>query len=184
MADDLIGRRWNRVHKRIWDMPGGVLDIGCAGWQWSRQFIGQKEVVGYDPQETQQPEGTILVRKAVGTHSGTARLYGKGIMASVDLSTSGSVSEVPMVAIREVLAMHAPLAAVKLNIEGGEYVLLPEMQHPVTDQLVVSFHDWTAATTWRKPWTETIIRQLWQWYDAIQIDVGFNWWLFLRREAA
>jgi len=39
----LVGNpRWARVHRRIWDTPGSILDIGCAGWQWSRQFIGRR----------------------------------------------------------------------------------------------------------------------------------------------
>lgn len=185
-SNDLVGSpAWSRVHRRVWDTPGTVLDIGCAGWQWSRQFFGRKHVVGYDPQETSTPEGVGegvgLISMSVGPWPGTAVLYGRGIKASLDEQSGKRARETTVAAIGSILVGLAPLAVVKLNVEGGEYVLLPEMKHPVADQLVVSFHDWAPGTEWRKDWTEAMIRTLGKWYEPIQLQERWNWWLFVSR---
>lgn len=183
---DLVGpKRWARVHKRVFQHQGCIVDIGCEGWEWSRQFLGKKEVYGYGPLEEFALPGTSLCRWAVAPFCGEVRLYGSGEDASCHpimagdfspISTQHTASSLP-----SIVESLSPISVLKLNVERMEYALLPMVVHPIADQLVVSFHDRRPEDAWRKPWTKAIIGTLSQWYEPLQIHGRWNWWLFLAR---
>lgn len=182
---DLVGHhRWSRVHKRVWDTPGCIVDIGCAGWEWSRQFLGRKPVVGYDPLEKQSPSGAQLSYAAVGPAHGGMTLYGHGQEASCwkpNLAFVPDQVSLPMISLDEVVCRHSPIAVLKLNIERMEYAILPMVQHPVADQLAVSFHHHGESDSWRNAWTHGMIHVLSRWYEPVKLHGQWGWWLFLRR---
>jgi len=176
---------WKYVDPRWKNVPGCILDIGCAGWGWSRQFRGTgRDVVGFDPFEESQPTWVRdLRRQAVGAVGGSCWLWKnkKNPVSSGMLIRTSVLSEhhqVPMVSFSEVLDSYRH-SVVKLNVEGSEYAILTSVQHPVSDQLVVSFHGWSEPR-WEGLETH-LISWLSRWYEPIQIHEKWQWWLFLSR---
>jgi len=105
-------------------------------------------------------------------------LYGQGQDASC-VPLGGSANTVEMISLAAVIRCHSPISVLKMNIERMEYAILPMVEHPVADQLVVSFHDREPVDAWRKPWTQATVTALSQWYEPIKIHGQWNWWLFL-----
>ena len=180
-AADLVGpKRWARVHKRVWDTPGSIVDIGCEGWLWSRQFLGRKPVVGYGLLSSQVPEGAEYYPMAVGPGFGELILHGSGQETTLDASSRVSVRAV-MVSLASVIEKHRPIAALKLNVERMEYAVLATVEHPIADQLAVSFHHHASGDAWRAAWTVGMINVLKQWYEPVKLHRRWGWWLFVKR---
>jgi len=169
---------------RVFDLAGPVLDIGCLGWDWSKQFGGRKRVVGFDPQEETEPEWAELRTEAVSIADGTMtwrRLETEIAVAHLVTGafTAGSeLLEVSAVSFSSILKEYSP-SLIKMNIEGMEYSLLSSVQHPIADQLVVSFHGFMD-----KRWTgldERYVDWLSEWYEPLETCREWGWWMFLER---
>ena len=175
---DLQGHGHRRFHPRVFQTPGPVIDIGCLGWDWSAPFAKRKTVIGYDPQETCCPDWAELRQCAVMSSRGTMTWkkprQNKPVAFGPFLWGSNEC-EVRTVSMSAVL--HYKPSLIKINAEGSEYTLLHACPHPYADQLIVSFHD--IATNPGLP--ELYIRWLNQWYDALEIDDKYQWWLFAQR---
>lgn len=156
----VVGQRYE-FDDSVFATPGVVYDLGCWRWDWLPPFAGRKLVIGVDPQETTQPPGTVLIRRAIAPYGGTVAMHGKGLGAACadpalpytipsgyaagrDELLPGTLSHVPAVTWRELLAAYGPPALVKLNIEGMELPLLMTLTHPIAPQVIVAFH--SAAT--------------------------------------
>lgn len=182
---ELVGEGWKRHHERVYERPGPVLDIGCWGWDWSLQFAGRKEIIGYDPQEFCLPAwATEFHREAVGPWDG-CMVSRESVLDPVCsgpfcLGQDVQLRTVPMRSFASVLKQHTP-ALVKLNVEGAEYAILTAVDHPVADQLIVSFHGWPVASWGSKELAMAIVQWLRRWYDATEIDQRWEWWMFLAK---
>ncbi len=178
---DLVGKGHQRFHPRVFDREGPILDIGCLGWDWSKKFAGKKNVVGYDPQETLEPEWAELHSLAVSIADGTMMWRDREPRTGVGAFTGGindKLFQVDALSFRNVLTTHSP-SLVKLNVEGMEYALLSSVQHPVADQLIVSFHEFFNKR-WQKL-DEKFVDWLSTWYEPTQINAIWGWWVFLRK---
>jgi hypothetical protein len=182
---DLIGLEepWTRLHRRVLETPGAIIDLGCATWDWSRRFFGTKRVVGADPFET-DPKivGVDLFQGVVTTVRGRVLISREGNGSSTR-STSNAV-EVEAITFADLLDRHHvdEVAALKINTEGSEYELLiamSEKQLARIDQIAVSFHDFNGLGS--PAATEAVISFLSRWYDVASIDDRWSWYLLVRR---
>lgn len=178
---ELVSKGHHRFCPRVFEREGPVLDVGCLGWDWSMKFAGKKHVVGYDPQETTVPEWAELHRKAVSITDGTMMWRDREPRTGVGAFTGSEDDElfqVDTVSFASVLKKHEP-SLVKLNVEGMEYSLLSSVQHPVADQLIVSFHGFFNQR-WRKL-DNRFVDWLRTWYEAEEVNSDWGWWVFLKR---
>lgn len=173
---------WLKYHRRVLNVDGPILDIGCLGWDWSSQFLGTpKKIIGYDPQESTVPNPSVILHQGlVASRAGIAEIQGDGLVGGLRCDWSNpAIRTVPTYALYEVLRVHRP-SLVKLNVEGDEFSLLASVDHPVADQLIVSFHDFM-LDRW-SGLSEPFIRWLCRWYDPLQTCIEWNWWVFLSKE--
>lgn len=172
----MIGKKWYQVDDRLFEHDGCVLDLGCLGWDWSRRFFGKKKVIGYDPFETEEPEGAELFGEVVSLHDGDTNAPARG---SVFFGGSGMLETVRTDSIRLLVEEHAPISVLKMNVEGMEWPLLWSVPHPIADQLVVSFHH--RKDKRMKAHTDATIEFLSRWYEPIRTHRPSCWWLFMAR---
>jgi Methyltransferase FkbM domain len=186
LESDLIsvGEPWTRLHRRVFDVPGVVIDLGCAMWDWSGRFFGRKPVLGADPFETDPKiSGVDLFQGVVTTVRGQVQISRDGIGSSTRGSTKDAVL-VEAITLEDLLERYrvTEIAALKINTEGSEYELLINMHEKLLariDQIAVSFHDFIGLASPRA--TEAVITFLRHWYDVVSIDERWNWYLFTRR---
>jgi len=177
------GDRWYRYHERVFEREGAVLDLGCYQWDWSKKFVGEKEVVGVDPLEEKCPEGCKLIQAVVGIADGTTVIYGADspLITSV-FRRGGETRCVRMVSLDTLLKLTGKVALLKMNIEGSEFPLIMSMTEPVADQMAIAFH---CRDRKEDPFSirtmEACIWYLMQWYEPILTDRQHWWWLFLRK---
>ena len=131
---------WSLVDDRCWAHPGCIVDLGCLSWDWSKMFIGKKRIIGVDPQE-QDIAGATLFKGAIAPQTGVAALDTTGIAARLVPATTGF----PTLTWPDFVARYCiqDIAVLKINIEGGEYDLIPALtsnDFARIDQIAVSFH--------------------------------------------
>lgn len=171
------------VDQRYLTYSGVIIDIGCLYWDWSAQFANIKRVIGIDPTENECPPWATFIKKAVSISNGKANMAIIGGICNSLVFQSSENSIVDCISLSSIISEYSPISILKMNIEGSEYPLLMSVQHPVADQLIVSFHDntWLAGSHFTNKTTETIIKYLENWYDPIDIFPEFKWVLFLKR---
>lgn len=168
------------VDSRYMRHDGVVIDIGCWRWDWSEQFAGIKKVIGFDAKEEVCPEWATLVRKMVSLSDGNETFNDAYNASSV---FAGTKKTFETVSIRTILKDYPSISILKMNVEGDEYRLLGAMEHPVADQLVVSFHDtdWIKDSPFSAKTTKAVVDQLSKWYTPLEIYKQCKWYLFLKR---
>lgn len=182
---DLVGlsEPWTRLHRRVVDVPGAIVDLGCATWDWSRRFFGQKHVVAADPFETDPHVDRVdFFQGLVTVVRGRVQISREGTGSSTR-HTANAV-EVPAITLSDLLAKHQvdQVAALKINTEGSEYELLinlSEQQISRIDQIAVSFHDFIGIGSHKT--VEAVLGYLRNWYDVAMIDGRWSWYLCVRR---
>lgn len=178
-----VGEPWTRVHRRVWDHPGAVVDLGCASWDWSLRFFEKKRVLGADPFEERTPAGAELWQGAVSATSGAVRLLRNGHASSTRGAGFETGTTTSVMTLAEILERwNIPeVSVLKLNVEGSEVEILmtlPERIFPRIDQIAVSFHDFLYGDHRR---TEAVLGYLRNWYDVVSIDPRYSWYLCLKR---
>ncbi len=151
--EDLIelikGVNYSRVHKRVFEHEGCIIDIGCVTWDWSSNFLGKKRVIGIDPFENTIPEGAELFKGVIGTTNGITWIdyndWGSSIINNKGSIFNTTIS--PMINYKTFCQTYNidKVSILKMNIEGSEYPLLHSMDiddFENIDQIVVSFHNW------------------------------------------
>ena len=184
--EDLVGlsEPWTRVHRRVWDHPGAIVDLGCASWDWSQRFFGKKRVLGADPFETDpQVPGVEIWRGAVSATPGTVRMVQSGHGSSTRFAPTAPTTSVEAFSLKDLLQRYGvtDVSVLKLNVEGAEVEILmtlPEQLFASIDQIAVSFHDFLYGDH-RK--TEAVLGYLRNWYDVVSIDTRYSWYLGVKR---
>ena len=136
---------YSSVHEKYKDSSGDIVDIGCLGWDWSNMFLGNRRVIGADPQEKHIPHNTELFKGIIGPFDGLARMEETGIGAGVSANGLGNWYDVLSWKSFCKRFNIDTIAILKINIEGGEYSLLQSMDSndfAKIEQITVSFHDW------------------------------------------
>jgi hypothetical protein len=178
-----VGEPWTRVHRRVWDHPGAVVDLGCASWDWSRRFFGRKRVLGVDPFEGDPAVAGVEVwRGAVGATAGSVRMTQNGHGSSTRCADSEHTTLVQALPLSTLLRSRAitSVSVLKLNVEGSEVEILMTLPEPIfesVDQIAVSFHDFLYGDHRR---TEAVLSYLRNWYDVASIDSRYSWYLGVR----
>ena len=179
-----VGEPWTRVHRRVWECSGAIVDLGCASWDWSQRFFGKKRVLGADPFETAPSVvGVDLWKGAVTATSGEVRIHPNGHGSSTRFGAAEQTTLVQAITLDDLLLRHAitDIAVLKLNVEGSEIEILmtlPERLFDRVDQIAVSFHDFIHGDH-RK--TEATLHYLRNWYEIVSIDPRYSWYLGIRR---
>lgn len=184
--EDLIGlaEPWTRLHRRVLQAPGSVVDLGCLTWDWSSRFFGTKRVIGADPFETDpRVEGVELFQGVVTVVRGRVQISREGTGSSTH-SSSNVIVEVPAITLGDLLERHqvTDIAALKINTEGSEYELLINLSEPLIskiDQIAVSFHDFVGIGSARS--VAAVLDYLRNWYDVVMIDGRWSWYLCVKR---
>jgi hypothetical protein len=175
---------WTRVHRRVWDHPGAIVDLGCLSWNWSKRFFGKKRVLGVDPFETETPAGAELWQGVIAASTGAAWISDSGHGSTTRGAKEATVADlVPARPLEEVLRLYniTDISVLKLNVEGAELEILmtmPERLFDHIDQIAVSFHDFLTGEH-RK--TEALLVYLCNWYELVPIESLYGWYLGVRR---
>lgn len=178
---------YSRVDDRALRHVGCIVDVGCAGWDWSEFFIGKKRVIGVDPYE-EAISGVTFFEGVLGPVNGTVSVHRNGISST----TVGWMDPSNVVDFRPFQMMNwktfcntfliEKVAVLKLNIEGGEYSLLMDMdEHDFEkiDQIAVSLHGVHDGFIDKK--TQMLIEYITQHgYTVTQINEKFGWFLFIK----
>lgn len=176
-----MGTEWGIIHSRAFTTDGVVVDLGCKKWDWSRSFLGKKEVIGVDPIEDTIPDGAKLFRGIVTNCSGTIRMNIDGESSTI---SRGGTTLVESITFDELCNKFSidKISIMKMNIEGSEYSLLISMNAAhfnMIDQMVISFHDFLNAYNSKQ--TNVILSYLETWYTITNITNLYRWFLFLRK---
>lgn len=176
----LEGQRHYQYHKRLHDTEGAIVDVGCLNFDWSRRFQDRR-VVGIDPMagEYRRKNLDVVHSAVVPTVSDNAVIYGQQLACTTVPGEIEGSHRVHALSLQQVVEAFSPIALLKMNIEGGEYLLLPSVRHPIADQLIVSFHDFE-DDRW-EGLTDGYVNWLSRWYEPYQTCSRWRWWLFLRR---
>lgn len=169
------------LHKRVWEHPGTVVDLGCVAWDWCSVFLKKKRIIGVDPDLRVPPMlGAELMQCFIGPYDGAVSFQGSTFV--------GAPAEAPQISMWSWKRFYKAnvdskgIAALKINIEGGEWPLLASMDEddfaPI-DQIAVSFHDFV----WPKMAKSTqalvgYLRALG--FTGRHIYPPFNWYLFYK----
>lgn len=141
---------YSRVHKRVFEHEGCIIDVGCASWNWSSAFLGKKRVIGVDPFEPNIPKGAELFKGALGPINGITWIENNKGWASSLTDNKGNIFNTNMFSMINYktfcqLYNIDKVSILKMNIEGSEYPLLHSMDiddFANIDQIVISFHNW------------------------------------------
>lgn len=182
---DLVGlsEPWTRLHRRIDDAPGAIVDLGCATWDWTRRFFGKRHVVGADPFEVDPKVDRVNFYQGVVTPiRGRVLISQEGVVSST--RGRANVVDVEAITFADLLERYGvgQIAALKINIEGSEYELLinlTEEQLSRIDQIAVSFHDFIGIGSPRA--IDAVLGYLRNWYDVMMIDGRWSWYLAVKR---
>jgi hypothetical protein len=143
------GQDYSRVHSRVFEHEGCIIDIGCVTWDWSNLFLGKKRVIGIDPFETTTPEGAELFKGVIGATNGITWIDYNDWGSSIT-NNKGSIFNTtmsPMISYKTFCQLYNidKVSILKMNIEGAEYPLLHSMDiedFAKIDQIIISFHNW------------------------------------------
>lgn len=182
---DLVGlsEPWTRLHCRVLEAPGAIVDLGCATWDWSRRFFGNKHVVAADPFETDpKAAGVDFFQGVVTVVRGNVQISREGTGSSTRRAANAVL--VPAITLADLLERSGvdQVSALKINTEGSEYELLvslSEQQISRIDQIAVSFHDFIGIGSSKT--VEAVLGYLRNWYDVAMIDGRWSWYLCVRR---
>lgn len=188
-------------------LTGGIcIDVGCRGFQFSSELkkLGCN-VVGFDLEKMDPPEGVEFLRMAVSTYNGHAKFVDTKDAQAKHLSESGTC-DVPVISLNliyenlknystKVLLFppQLPNTAVdvlKLDCEGEEYrVLSDENFQPIPRQISVEFH-MHCHRALHDQYYDKCMENLLKYYEPVQHELtqahgaGFNYWnsLFIRKD--
>lgn len=182
--ETIPGQPHTTLHSRVWNHPGAIVDVGCAGYDWCKVFIGKKRIIGLDPDlSVPKVPGVELMQTQLGPFNGIVSFQG---------ATNFNLEDVPALPLfpmwswkRFAKAAIGPagVAALKLNIEGSEWPLLASMgvsDFECIDQLAISFHDFA----W--PDMAGVSKALISYLESLgyhskEIYKPLGWWLFWKQ---
>jgi FkbM family methyltransferase len=174
-------------------LTGGVcIDVGCRGFQFSEAMrdLGC-EVVAFDMEDMQAPEGIEFIRGAVS--NGDVNRMGKYIdtkdKQAKYLSDQGTIL-VDVFGINQLYDNFQKIDLLKLDVEGSEYLILSEPNfRPVPRQISVEFH-MHCHRALHDQYYDKCMENLLKYYEPVQHELtqahgaGWNYWdsLFVRRD--
>lgn len=182
--ETIPGNPHTTLHTRVWQHPGAIVDVGCAGWDWSNVFLGKKRVIGLDPDlSVPVVAGAELMQTQLGASNGVVSFQGStGFHVDND---SANVPQSPIWSWKRFV--HAAIdsrgvAALKINAEGAEWPLLASMDEDDfahIDQIAVSFHDfvWPSMAKSSKS-LRGYLHSVG--YASRDIYSPLGWWLFYK----
>lgn len=179
--ETIPGSPHTTLHTRVWEHPGAIVDLGCAGWDWCAVFLGKKRVVGADP-DLRVPiiPNADLLQTQVGPYNGLVSFCGSTHVGAHECAPQASMWAWKR--FYKAAIDSKGIAALKINIEGGEWPLLASMDEddfaPI-DQLAVSFHDFAWPKMAKS--TQALVGYLESLgYTSRHIYPPLNWWLFYK----
>lgn len=179
----LVGTEHWQYDDSVWRTPGVIYDLGCLRWDWCKPFMGERVVVGVDPQEQEIPLEAILVRAMVGTYNGTCGTAGDGNWNTG--YCSDPEHSTPIVTCASLFEDYGAPALVKMNIEGGEIPIIFTAKQPMAPQLVIAFHGWMHKQHPEMPPPESTaaaLDYLAKWYNITMTCEKYQWYCMTVKE--
>lgn len=164
-----------------------VLDAGCRGFgfaKWLSENIGcYIECVDADPEiDPPTVKGMSFVNAVItDSYKETLKFYSFGNGTGSFSEECGSEPGTCKVFEVETFKINPFWDLIKLDIEGGEYDILMNMQRPISRQLSVEFHEHTRAKRGEE-FIQKLFIHLSQWYEIIGANkehrhgCGANYW--------
>ena len=158
------------------------------GWEWTKIFINKKRIIGADPIEDNELDGTELYQGLVGPFNGKIflNIEKTGIGASSTMVMSESnLKECDMISWKNFCKLYNidKISILKINIEGGEYPLLNSMDiddFNKIDQIAVSLHDWINPK-WTNLTKSTLNLLEKSGFESTLTCEAFGWYLALKK---
>ncbi len=177
---------YSLIHDCVYEHDGCIVDVGCLGWHWSKEFEGKKRIIGVDPFENELIEGAELCKSLLGSFNGKSSLNSLQLNSSIvfDINTDES-QEFEVINWKSLCKKYNidKVSALKLNIEGSEYSFLNSLDSgdfEKIDQIAISFHHWKNPL-W-KTLTESAINLLErEGFEVKPIYERLGWYLAIKR---
>jgi hypothetical protein len=182
LIQTITGQSYSQVDSRVFDHDGAIVDLGCMHWDWSKIFIGKKDVIGADPFEKKCPSGVRLFTGAVLPFDGKIKMIKDGDASRI-ASEPIEGDWIEGISWKNFCTMFdiQNISILKMNIEGSEYSLLHSMDaddFSKIDQLAISFHDWLNPS-WRNL-TQSAIHLLNLHGFEVELIGPYGWHLAVR----
>lgn len=145
LIETIHNQPYSSINSNYKNVEGDIVDIGCLDWDWCNIFLGEKRVIGIDPQQNTIPKGAELFKGLIGPFDGLAKIEETGIGAKISDNKKGQWYDILSWKSFCKLYNIGKVCVLKINIEGGEYPLLASMDRidfEKINQIAISFHDW------------------------------------------
>lgn len=172
---------------------GPILDVGCRGFALCKFFVNLgrgNRVIGMDPDRgLVPPPGVEYLQMGLsGTKQETSHLVLEQDPEARYVTFGKHEPDRPSIPIKcvtlpELMDQYRvfDFDLIKLNAEGVEFDILDKLQTPVAAQIVVSFHEHTAARRGRTA-VDALVGRLGKWYNVLRHEwderycAGMNAW--------
>jgi FkbM family methyltransferase len=179
---------------------GPILDVGCRGFALCKFFINLgrgNRVIGMDPDRGLVPPPGVeyLQLGLCGSPQEVSHLVLEQDPEARYVTFGKHEPDRPSIQVRCITLQELMVQCrvedfdlIKLNAEGVEFDILDKMLSPAAKQIVVSFHEHTAARRGQDA-VNALVHRLGKWYDIVQhvwdkrYGCGLNAWdtVLLRR---
>lgn len=180
---------------------GCIIDVGCRGFAFADYFASDKIVYCIDPDPTifnfipaRTNQLYKMMNLAISDKEGEATFYKNGEATCLQEKWPGHGDEmygtcktITMEQLYEITGTNVDI--LKLDCEGGEYIILGETFKPIPKQITVEFHYHCFPERHNAAITG-ILERLKKDYEAVNLvwepkhGAGFNFWdvLFIRKD--
>lgn len=198
------------INESILNKSGWALDLGCIGFNFSSGIKSYVDnVIGVDPNPSIQPVPDIHFENvAVISNKSTESVYYNSytdsqanslLMPMNDICVFLSRVKVKTTTIPDLMEKYGikQFEVIKIDIEGGEYDLLDNMDFTISKQFSIEFHDFRNMNPYypnNDEYYSMLFYKLKEYCDIVQhtkthhpgfnMGMGFNYWdsLFVLKE--
>jgi hypothetical protein len=184
LIETFSGSPWSQIFDNAITHDGSIVDVGCLHWDWGKNLLGKKRIIGIDPIEKKIPVGCELFNGVLGSSNGKVymgvNIDASNIMGNTNIKTIETI-EIEMIDWKSFCKRFniENVSVLKLNIEGSEYPLLNSMDSDdfsKINQIAVSFHDWMNPK-WKNLTQSSLFLLKSYGFEIIEIYPRWGWYL-------
>lgn len=177
---------------------GCIIDVGCRGFVFA-DYFKDNIVLCIDPdpdvfKDRPRALNQIFINMAIAEKKGEATYYKNGEATCLQEKWAGHGDEMYGTCKTTTMEqlykeLNQDVDVLKLDCEGGEYIILGETFKPIPKQITVEFH-YHCFPEKHNQLIGGILKRLDEYYDVVNLKweprhgAGFNYWdtLFIRRD--
>jgi hypothetical protein len=184
LSETIEGLLWSVVDSKLFEHDGCVVDVGCLHWNWSKNFLGRKRVIGIDPIEKECPVDAELFSGLLGPYDSSVTLNINDDSTKIATNTNDKQLSYNMISWKTFCNNFNidKVSVLKINIEGSEYPLLHSMDiedFSKIDQITISFHDWLNPN-WKHLTSSSLFLLKENGFTILQTFSKFGWYLAVK----